>query len=109
MAKKNTFTFYGKIRKLKENGYTEYTGEGWTIKQLQFQMICGNNVHYAKIKSFVWDDASKRVAQVFGKDKGPDNKSVKLNISWDDRFDQAQIDKVAGFSLFEVDTDTVRR
>lgn len=106
MAKKNTFTFYGKIRKLKENGYTEYTGEGWTIKQLQFQMICGNNVHYAKIKSFVWDDESKRVAQVFGKDKGPDNKSTKLNISWDDRFDQALIDKVAGFSLFEVDTDT---
>lgn len=106
MAKKNTFTFYGKIRKLKENGYTEYTGDGWTIKQLQFQMICGNNVHYAKVKSFVWDDTSKRVAQVFGKNKGADGKSEKLNIKWEDRFDQSKIDQVAAFSLFEVDTDT---
>lgn len=106
MAKKNTFTFYGKIRKLKENGYTEYTGDGWVIKQLQFQMICGNNVHYAKIKSFVWNDTSKRVAQVFGKDKSPDGKGLKLSINWDDRFDQAKIDQVAGYSLFEVDTDT---
>ena len=106
MAKKNTFTFYGKIRKLKENGYTEYTGDGWVVKRLQFQMICGNNVHYAKVESFVWNDTSKRVAQVFGKDKGPDNKSLKLNINWDDRDDQSKIDQVSGFSLFEVDTDT---
>ena len=101
MAKRSSFTFYGKLRKLKENSYTETSGEGWTSKRLQFQMICGNNVLYLKNDAFLWNDEAKRETRCYS-----DKKKENISVKWSDRLDDATIENIAPYALYVVDTDT---
>ena len=50
-------------------------------------------------------DDSKNIVKTFGKEPDAKGKRPMIDIPWDKRFDQDQIDKTAGFRHFVVDLD----
>lgn len=95
----------GKLRKLKENGYTEQEFSGGLIKkQLQCQIICGDNVQWLTVSALVWKDDKKNKIYTF---KSVENgKDEKFEVQWSDRFNEDIINSVAGYKKMVVDTDT---
>lgn len=97
--------FIGKLRKLKENGYSEQEFSGGLIrKKLRFQMICGDNVQWLEAVALVWKDENKNKIYTFKHVE--DGKDEKLEVKWSDRFNQDIVNSVAGYKKFVVDTDS---
>lgn len=101
----NTFTMIGKLRKLKENGYTEQTfGGGLIKKRVQCQIICGDNVQWLDVSALVWQDERKnKIYTIKHVDNGKDE---RMEVQWAQRFDEDVVNSVAGYRKYVVDTDT---
>lgn len=100
-----SFVFTGKLRKLKENGYSEDEFSGGLIKKrVQFQMICGDDTQWLDVSAFVWKDENKNKIMTYK--HVTNGKDEKLEVAWDDRFNPAIIESVAGYRRWVVDTDT---
>lgn len=97
--------FIGKLRKLKENGYTEQEFAGGLIrKKIQFQMICGDNVQWLEAAAFVWKDEKKnKIYTLKSVENGKDTKTV---VNWSDRFNEDVISSIPGYKKWVIDTDT---
>lgn len=108
MATVNTFSFVGKITPVKEkNNFKTFTEQifdsGWKNQKLRFNVVAGSNRHLVEINAGCWNDDAKNTV-VYTMSKG--RPSEKLTIPWEQRNDPAELDKVAGYRLFTVDTDT---
>lgn len=101
----NQFKFRGKIRKLKENGYTEQTYDsGWMTRKLKFAMVCGDNSHFFECSGGKWKDDTKNVIRTFSKGTETE-KGKNIDVAWGDRFKKDEIDNVAMFKKFIIDTE----
>lgn len=100
-----TINMIGKLRKLKENGYEEQEFSGGLIrKKIRFQMICGDNVQWLEAIALVWkDDKKNKIYTVKSVENGKDE---KIEVQWNNRFDESVINSVAGYKKWVVDTDT---
>lgn len=96
--------FIGKLRKLKENGYEEKEFDGGLIrKKLRFQMICGDNVQRLEVSALVWKDEKKN--KIYTLKAVENGKDEKMEVQWNDRFNEDVINSVAGYKKWVVDTD----
>lgn len=94
----------GKLRKLKENGYTEQEFSGGLVKkQIQCQIICGDNVQWLTISALVWKDEKKN--KIYTLKSVENGKDEKFEVQWNDRFNEDIINSVAGYKKMVVDTD----
>ena len=101
----SNINFIGKIRKLKENGYSEEEFSGGLIKKkLRFQMICGDSVQWLEVVALVWKDAKKN--RIYTLKSVKDGKDEKMEVQWDNRFDEGVVNSVAGYKKWVIDTDT---
>lgn len=111
MATKNSFTFIGKIVPIKDTetfkGYTETVYDSkWMTQKLRFNIVAGDNRHLVEINAGRWkDDAKNSVVYTYSKPKDG-KQSEPIQIPWSKRNDPAEIEKVAGYRVFTVDTDT---
>lgn len=97
--------FIGKLRKLKENWYEEKEFSGGLIrKRLRFQMICGDNVQWLEAVALIWKDENKN--KIYTMKHVEDGQDTKLEVKWNDRFNEDIVNSVAGYKKFVVDTDT---
>jgi hypothetical protein len=101
----NTFSFVGKIRKLKNNGYEEREFSGGLIKKtIRFQMVCGDSTQFMDVSALVWKDDRKNLIRTYKNVDG--GKPEKLDVKWADRFNPDIINSVVGYRRFVIDTDT---
>lgn len=100
-----TINFIGKLRKLKENGYSEEEfGGGLIRKKLRFQMICGDNVQWLEAVALVWKDENKN--KIYTLKSVENGKDEKFEVKWNNRFDEDVVNAVAGYKKWVIDTDT---
>lgn len=108
----NTFSFVGKIVPVKDTenfkGFVEnkFDGSGWMNQKLRFNLIAGDNRHLVEINAgkFI-DDKKNNVIKTMSK-AAEGKKSEPIEIAWGKRNDPAEIEKVAGYKVFTIDTDT---
>lgn len=108
-----TFSFVGKIVPVKDKenfkGYTETVYDSkWMKQRLVFNVISGDNRNLVEINAGRWqNDAKNTMVYTMSKaEKGKESK--KIQIPWEKRTDPAEIEKVAGYRIFTVDTDTYK-
>lgn len=81
---------------------------GWMNTTVKFNCMSGTNRILCMAQGGKWKTDSKNVVKTFGKSttdaNGNVTKGTAIEIPWAKRFDQDQIDKVAGFKKFVVDT-----
>jgi hypothetical protein len=80
----------------------------WMNTTVKFNCVSGTNRVLCMTQGGKWKDDKKNVVKTFGKSTTDANgnviKGTAIEIPWAKRFDQDQIDKVAGFKKFVVDT-----
>ena len=100
-----TINMIGKLRKLKENGYEEQEFSGGLIrKRIRFQMICGDNVQWLEATALVWKDDKKN--KIYTLKSVENGKDEKLEVQWNNRFNEDIVNSVVGYKKWVVDTDT---
>ena len=109
----NVFNFCGKItlgketEKFKPVDRKEFQS-GWVNTTVKFNVISGTNRVLCITQGGKWANDKKNIVKTFGKSttdaNGNVTKGTAIEIPWAKRFDQNQIDKVAGFKKFVVDT-----
>jgi hypothetical protein len=110
MAKSN-FNFVGKLVPVKDKenfkGYTETVFDSkWVGQKLMFNVVAGDNSHLVEINAGYWQDESKN-SVIKTMSKAKDGKpSEKIDIPYDKRNDPEMIEKVAGYKIFTIDTET---
>lgn len=115
----NTFNFVGKIslgrdsEKFHPVDRREFSS-GWMNTTVKFNCISGTNRILCMTQGGKWKNDKKNLIKTFGKsitdENGNVTKGEKIEIKWDKRFDEDQIEKVAGFRKFVCDTgDTKMR
>ena len=107
----NTFSFVGKIVPIKDTenfkGYTETTYDsGWMKQRLVFNIVAGDNRHLVEINAGKWKD-DKKNSTIYTMSRATEGKkSEKIQVPWEKRNDPETIEKVAGYRVFTIDTDT---
>lgn len=107
----NSFSFVGKLVPVKDTenfkGYTETTYDsGWMKQRLVFNVVAGDSRHLVEINAGKWKDDAKN-STIYTMSRATEGKkSEKIQIPWDKRNDPETIDKVAGYRVFTIDTDT---
>lgn len=107
----NSFSFVGKIIPVKDTenfkGYTETAYDsGWMKQRLVFNVVAGDNRHLVEINAGKWKDDAKN-STIYTMSRATEGKkSEKIQIPWDKRNDPETIEKVAGYRVFTIDTDT---
>ena len=110
----NQFVFYGKIvpakatEKFAPIERKKYQS-GWTNTICKFNVLSGTNRIMCVTQGGKWEDDSRNVIKTTGQIPEGKKKRETVTISWDKRFDQDQIDKVAGFRHYVVDLDDSRK
>lgn len=109
----NLFNFTGKIALGKDSEKfhpierKEFTS-GWMNTTVKFNVISGTNRILCMTQGGKWTNDSKNVVKTFSKSttdaNGNVTKGETIEIPWAKRFNQDQIDRVAGFKKFVVDT-----
>lgn len=115
----NTFNFTAKIVSIKDTEKFHPIEKrtfktGWENLTVRFNCLSGTNRVMAMTQGGKWQNDSKNVIKTFSKsvtDKnGNVTKGSSIEIPWSKRFDEDQINKVAGFKKFTCDTgDTTMR
>ena len=114
----NTFNFVGRISLGKETDkfkpYEETTYDsGWVMRKLKFNVLSGTNRNFVEISGGHGKDLSTQKVFTFSKTihngDGSKTKGEKLEIKWEDRNKQSEIDKVAEFKKFVIDTEAPGR
>lgn len=109
----NVFNFIGKIALGKDSEKfhpieRKEFSSNWMNTTVKFNCVSGTNRVLCMTQGGKWKTDSKNVVKTFGKSttdaNGNVTKGVAIEIPWVKRFDQDQIDKVAGFKKFVVDT-----
>lgn len=81
---------------------------GWVNNTVKFNCISGTNRVLMMCQGGKWNDDKKNTVKTFGKSttdaNGKVTKGAAIDIPWAKRFDADQIEKVAGFKKFIVDT-----
>lgn len=107
------FNFMGKIALGKDSEKfhpieRKEFSSGWMNTTVRFNCVSGTNRILCMTQGGKWKDDKKNVVKTFGKSttdaNGNVTKGTAIEIPWAKRFDQDQIDKVAGFKKFVVDT-----
>ena len=109
----NVFNFTGKIslpketEKFKPIEKREFQS-GWCNNTIKFNVIGGTNRVLVMCQGGKWTNDSKNSVKTFGKsttdESGNVTKGASIEIPWSKRLDKAEIEKVAGFKKFVVDT-----
>ena len=109
----NVFNFCGKItlgketEKFKPVERKEFQS-GWANTTVKFNVISGTNRVLCMAQGGKWTNDKNNVVKTFSKSSTDENgkvtKGEAIEIPWSKRFDKDQIDKVAGFKKFVVDT-----
>lgn len=86
---------------------------GWTNTTVKFNCVSDTNRVLCTVQGGKWaDDDRKNVIKTFSKSITDANgvvvKGQKIEIPWAKRFDEDQIEKVAGFKKFVCDTGDIR-
>jgi hypothetical protein len=107
------FQFIGKIALGKDSEKfhpierKEFTS-GWMNTSVKFNCVSGTNRILCVAQGGKWKDDKKNSVKTFSKSttdaNGKVTKGEKIEISWAKRFDKDQIERVAGFKKFIVDT-----
>lgn len=105
-----TFNFVGMLRPIKDKdnfkGFTTTNYEsGWMTEKLRFNIIAGDNRHLVEINAGRWSDENKNIIYTSEKVAG-NNKGKPIQVFWNERKDPEIIDKIVGWRIFTVDTDT---
>lgn len=109
----NNFNFTGKIALGKDSEKfhpieRKEFSSGWMNTTVKFNCVSGTNRVLCTTQGGKWKDDKKNVVKTFSKSttdaNGNVTKGVVIEIPWAKRFDEDQIDKVAGFKKFIVDT-----
>ena len=109
----NVFNFIAKISLPKETEKfkpieKKTFSSGWENNTVKFNAISGTNRILVMCQGGKWTNDSKNSVKTFSKSTTDANgKTVKgssIDIPWAKRFDKDQIEKVAGFKKFVVDT-----
>lgn len=106
----NTFNFIGYLRPVKDSetmkGFTVNNFDsGWMTERLRFNVVAGDNRHLVEINAGRWKDENKNV--IYGMTKAEsDKKSEPFQVPWSKRHDAEMIEKMAGWKVFTVDTET---
>lgn len=109
----NTFEFVGKISAMKETEKfkpidRKTFDSKWQSLTVKFSCISDTNRIMLTAQGGKWEDDKKNIVKTFSKTTTDKNgnvvKGTNIEIPWAKRFDQAEIDKVAGFKKFYVDT-----
>lgn len=109
----NNFQFVGKIALGKDSEKfhpieRKTFQSGWMNTTVRFNCISGTNRILCMTQGGKWTDDKKNTVKTFGKSTTDENgkvtKGAAIDIPWAKRFDADQIDKVAGFKKFVVDT-----
>lgn len=113
----DVFNFCGKIvlgkdsEKFHPIERREFTS-GWTNTTVRFNCVSGTNRVLCMTQGGKWTDDKKNSVKTFSKSttdaNGNVTKGSAIEIPWAKRFDQDQIDKVAGFRKFTCDTGDTR-
>lgn len=86
---------------------------GWMNTTVKFNCVSGTNRILCMTQGGKWKDDKKNVIKTFSKSttdaNGNVTKGESIEIPWTKRFNQDQIDKVAGFKKFVVDTDDYKK
>lgn len=107
----NSFNFVGKLVPIKDTenfkGYTETTFDsGWVKQRLVFNLVAGDNRHLVEINAGRWKDDAKN-STIYTMSRATEGKpSEKIQIPWEKRNDPDTIEKVAGYRVFTIDTET---
>lgn len=113
----DTFNFCGRISLGKENEKFHPIDRrnfqsGWTNTTVRFNCLSGSNRIVCTTQGGKWQDEKKNVIKTFSKsvtDEGGNvTKGQVIEIPWSKRFDEDQIDKVAGFRKFTVDLGDIQ-
>ena len=109
----NVFNFIGKIslpketEKFKPIEKKEFTSK-WCNNTVKFNVISNTNRVLVMCQGGKWTDDSKNIVKTFSKSTTDANgntvKGTSIDIPWAKRFDRDQVDRVAGFKKFIVDT-----
>lgn len=109
----DVFNFTGKIALGKDSEKfhpierKEFTSK-WMNATVKFNCVSGTNRVLCMTQGGKWMDDKKNSVKTFSKSttdaNGNVTKGEKIEIPWSKRFDKDQIDKVAGFKKFVVDT-----
>lgn len=109
----NVFNFTGKIVLGKDSDKfhpieRKEFASSWMNTTVKFNCVSGTNRVLCTTQGGKWKDDKKNVVKTFGKSTTDANgnviKGTAIEIPWTKRFDKDQIDKVAGFKKFVVDT-----
>lgn len=99
------FNFVGKIALGKETEKfhpidRKSFSSGWMNTTVKFSMISGTNRIPVMAQGGRWKDENKNVVRTFSKTETKNGQVVKgtvISIPWNKRFDEDEVDKVAGF------------
>ena len=85
---------------------------GWTNTTVKFNLISNTNRILCTSQGGKWVDDKKNIIKTFGRTTTDENGKVvkgdKIEIAWDKRFDEKEIERVAGFRTFKCDTGDIR-
>lgn len=113
----NTFNFVARISSIKDTEKFHPIDRrafktGWETLTVRFNCISGTNRVIAMTQGGKWQNDSKNVIKTFSKSVTDENgkviKGSSIEIPWAKRFDEDQINKVAGFKKFTCDTGDVK-
>lgn len=107
------FNFTGRISLPKETDKfkpieRKEFASSWTNTTVKFNCISGTNRVLMMCQGGKWTNDSKNSVKTFGKSttdaNGKVTKGAAIEIPWAKRFDASEVEKVAGFKKFVVDT-----
>ena len=113
----NQFTFIGKIQGIKDSDKfhpveRKKFNSGWQNLTVKFNVMSNTNRILCMVQGGCWTDEKKNVVKTFSKsvtnEDGSVTKGEPIEISWAKRFDEKEINKVAGFRKFVVDLGDVQ-
>ena len=114
----DVFDFCGKIslgketEKFKPVEKKEFQS-GWVNHTVKFNVISGNNRILCMAQGGKWINDSKNSIKTYSKSTTDENgKTIRgsaIEIPWSKRFDESEIDRVAGFRRYVVDTGDYKK
>lgn len=108
----NQITFVGRIQAIKDSEKfhpveRKTFDSGWSMTTVKFNCISGTNRIMCVTQGGKWNDDKKNVVKTIAKTvtnkDGSVTKGEKIDIPWSKRFDEKEIEKVAGYRKFVVD------
>lgn len=113
----NYFNFIGRISAMKDSEKfhpieRKVYDSGWMNTTVKFNCISDTNRIMVQAQGGKWNDDKKNIIKTMTKtvadESGNTIKGEPIEIPWNKRFDEDQIDKVAGFRRYTVDTGDVK-